>query len=264
MFFTRSSYAGQTTRDGKRMHGRGIYTLADGSKYVGAFHDGTFHGHGIIFFTPSAGGGQFRGAWNLGECLGGDYVFDDGLEFTSDDWVYTTDRDRRFWHEYLSFIKPEGKGGRDISGTKGVITPDYSTSDGVPPSLADGKPQFADDVSDAFWATAPLPRPEHEGVAQIVGTSEDIAVAIAESRDKGLRSRPKLPVSRAAVAAVSGMGEQAPPGVATAEVVGGAQVSEGGFLVSREEYTPITASVMGTAAEVVGSVVDSVVGGFEL
>lgn len=174
------------------MHGRGIHTLPDGSKYVGTFHDGTFHGHGIIFFTPSSGGGQFRGTWNLGECLGGDYIFQDGLVFSNDDWEYTTERDRRFWHEYQTFIRPAGRGGSGAVGdVEGVITPDYATTDGIPAAFADGKPQSIDAVSDDFWATAPLPRPEHEGVAAIEGTSEDMARIIANTRVGGPHTAPK-------------------------------------------------------------------------
>eukprot|EP00744_Colponema_vietnamica_P016275 GILI01022825.1.p1 GENE.GILI01022825.1~~GILI01022825.1.p1 ORF type:complete len:240 (+),score=15.18 GILI01022825.1:41-760(+) len=211
MFYTRSSYVGQTTKDGKRMHGRGIYTLADGSKFIGTFHDGTFHGHGIIFFTPEKGGGQFRGTWSLGECLGGDYIFSDGLEFSNDKWDYTTDSDRRFWHEYLTFIKPLGRGGKNTADEGGVITPDYATSDGIPPAFANGKPQTASDVSDDFWATAPLPRPEHEGVAPIVGSSDVMATLIAQTRVGGpftlprnTRDAAKNPVIRSKTQLVEG------------------------------------------------------------
>ena len=177
MFYTRESYSGQTTKDTKRMHARGIFSFANGNKYVGTFHDGMFHGQGIIFFTKANGGGQFRGTWKDGECLGGDYIFADGLQFLEHDWGHCTEQDRRFWDEYLTFIKPPTVDGNDVK----TVTPDYSTSDGVPPAFANGKPRGADDVTDDFWCgkETPKARPEHDEKAVVAGTGHDMAATIA-------------------------------------------------------------------------------------
>ena len=172
------------------MHGRGIFTFNDGSKYVGTFHDGSFHGHGIIFYPPNDGGGQFRGTWDLGDCVDGEYIFSDGLKFSETEWEYSTERDRRLWDEYLTFIKPKAstkhrpqivKSG--LAAAAG-ITPDYSTTDGIPEAFADDKPAKMDDVPDTFWngPSVPPATAEHQGVAAITGHAEDLAVIIAESR----------------------------------------------------------------------------------
>jgi hypothetical protein len=162
MFYTRCSYDGQHTKDLKRMHGRGIFTFANGNKYVGTFHDGAFHGQGIIFFTDANGGGQYRGVWEAGKCLSGEYIFSDGLPFEESGWGHCTTEDRRMWRERLAFISPSEPLAPLATGT--TITPDYATSDGIPAAFANGKPRGARDVTADFWTKAPAPRPEHEGV----------------------------------------------------------------------------------------------------
>ena len=190
MLFTRTSYDGQRTQDGKRMQGRGIFSFSDGSKYVGTFHDGTFHGHGIIFYPPTDGGGQFRGTWNEGNCMGGEYIFSDGLKFSETEWEYSTERDRRFWDEYLTFIKPKASSKHSTNVMKSGlamaagITPDYSTTDGIPEAFANDKPAKMEDVPDTFWngSNVPPAAAEHQGVAAVTGQAEDMAEIIAVSR----------------------------------------------------------------------------------
>jgi len=52
---TLAAYEGST--EAGRMEGEGIYTYEDGTKYVGQFKNGAFHGDGlsgsIMSFTPS-------------------------------------------------------------------------------------------------------------------------------------------------------------------------------------------------------------------
>lgn len=192
MFYTRCSYVGQTTKDQKRMHGRGIFTFSNGNRYVGTFHDGAFHGEGIIFFTEANGGGQFRGKWDSGRCISGEHIFSDGLQFETESWMHCTPQDRRYWDEYLTFIHPPIAGA-----AKNAITPDYSTTDGVPPAFAGGKPRGLSDVQDLFWTTAPLPPPEHQTKLSV---SKDAAcfehdmatlIAIANNATERDRSNPK-------------------------------------------------------------------------
>jgi hypothetical protein len=173
MFHAKCSYDGQKTKDGKRMHGFGVFTFADGSKYVGAFHDGAFHGHGIVFFTDSDGAGQYRGIWEHGTNLSGQYFFADGLPFDAEAWSHCTEADRRMWNEALAFVQPcdatvtaEGAAAASKMAAAGssmpTITPDYATTDGVPGAFAAGKPRGYGDVTEAFWRSAPPPAPEHE------------------------------------------------------------------------------------------------------
>ena len=169
MFFARTSYEGKHTADGKRMHGHGAFTFASGDTYVGMFHDGAFHGQGVVFYTAKNGGGQFRGLWDCGTLVRGDYVFCDGLEFAEKDWSHCTPSDRRLWHEVLTFVAPPtaasgaGGGGADTV----TVTPDYATTDGVPPAFSHGKPRAATDVSANFWRSAPNPPAEFSGPASL-------------------------------------------------------------------------------------------------
>jgi hypothetical protein len=174
MFYARCSYDGQKTKDSKRMHGRGIFTFANGNRYVGTFHDGAFHGQGIIFFTKENGGGQYRGVWDQGKNLSGQYFFSDGLPFEEKDWGHCVDADRRLWEEYLVFIQPCGvettaegvaaaKAGTSYAAN--TITPDYARSDGIPAAFANGKPRGLHDINDGFWRSAAPPQPEYEYAA---------------------------------------------------------------------------------------------------
>ena len=186
MYFSRCSYSGQHTKDQKRMHGRGIFTFANGNKYVGTFHDGAFHGQGIIFFTEQNGGGQFRGVWDLGRNTLGEYIFSDGLPFLEKDWGHCTENDRRLWDEYLVFISPTTPqlsgvapvGSDAVIASSKTITPNYATSDGIPAAFAGGKPRAFTDVTDAFWQNAPNPPPEHEVTAD-PSKEPDVAAEIA-------------------------------------------------------------------------------------
>ncbi len=140
------------------MHGRGIFRFANGNTYVGMFHDGAFHGEGILFFTEQNGGGQFRGLWENGVNIDGQYIFGDGLPFDEANWAHCTEDDRRFWDEYLTFIQPP-----KAPQAKGpTTTPDYSVTNGIPPAFAMGQPRGLQDVQSKFWSTAQPPAPEHQ------------------------------------------------------------------------------------------------------
>lgn len=47
-------------------------------------------------------GGRYKGVWNQGKLLQGNYEFEDGLEFKDPNrWDYCTYKDRRFYHEII-------------------------------------------------------------------------------------------------------------------------------------------------------------------
>ena len=112
---TLASYEGST--EAGRMEGEGIYKYEDGTKYVGQFKNGAFHGEGqctnhaidglldslvdghtgegkLIFAN-----GEFRGIFNNGKHVDGQFVFSDGLVYVEDDWKYCTSADRRLHSE---------------------------------------------------------------------------------------------------------------------------------------------------------------------
>eukprot|EP00656_Telonema_subtile_P046313 TRINITY_DN52712_c0_g1_i1.p2 TRINITY_DN52712_c0_g1~~TRINITY_DN52712_c0_g1_i1.p2 ORF type:complete len:101 (+),score=22.18 TRINITY_DN52712_c0_g1_i1:98-400(+) len=64
------------------------------------------------------------------------------------------------------------------------ITPDYSTTDGIPEAFANDKPAKMEDVPDTFWngVNVPPAAAEHQGVAAVTGQAEDMAEMIAVSR----------------------------------------------------------------------------------
>ena len=112
---TLASYEGST--EAGRMEGEGIYTYGDGTKYVGQFKNGAFHGEGLCgnHSTPNAinsllsfhtgegklvfANGEFRGIFNNGKHVDGQFVFSDGLVYVEDDWKYCTSADRRLHSE---------------------------------------------------------------------------------------------------------------------------------------------------------------------
>ena len=117
---TLAAYEGST--DAGRMEGEGIYTYEDGTKYVGQFKNGAFHGEGLCGNqstpTPSTqlelnslvdchtgegklifANGEFRGIFNNGKHVDGQFVFSDGLVYVEDDWKYCTSADRRLHSE---------------------------------------------------------------------------------------------------------------------------------------------------------------------
>ena len=61
MDFTGGKYEGDT--GGGRFDGHGTYTFPDGSKYVGQFKHGMFHGKGVIHNDV----GSFAAVWDYGK-----------------------------------------------------------------------------------------------------------------------------------------------------------------------------------------------------
>lgn len=61
MDFTGGKYDGET--GGGRFDGHGTYTFPDGSKYVGQFKHGMFHGKGVIHNDV----GSFAAVWDYGK-----------------------------------------------------------------------------------------------------------------------------------------------------------------------------------------------------
>jgi hypothetical protein len=201
MLLCRGQYEGQRTADGKRMHGRGVYTFPNGDRYMGAFHDGAFHGTGVLFFADKNGGGQYRGVWDSGKCISGEYIFGDGLAFEASgvaaDWTFCTPQDRRMWYEQLRFIAPPSgtaeslpphvagasastSGGSDAAWT----TPNYGTTDGIAPAFREPMPASAAE----FCRGAPPP-PEHAGKADPAAVPPPaMQKKIADAEDGGMKA----------------------------------------------------------------------------
>ena len=109
MEFTGSSYKGDSIQD--RMGGKGEYTFASGTKYVGAMKDGMFDGEGTLHFPN---GGKVTAVWKEGRTVGTgsgvDYTFSDGLKYNEDGWDYCNAfSERRFYTEICKGLKPAGR-----------------------------------------------------------------------------------------------------------------------------------------------------------
>ena len=76
---------------------RRVPILYLGTRYVGDFLDGKFHGEGVLHMTSGA---SIKGTWNHGKM---DFsvsklTFQDGLEFDeTDNWSYCQEGDRLFF-----------------------------------------------------------------------------------------------------------------------------------------------------------------------
>ncbi|XP_002167332.2 MORN repeat-containing protein 5 isoform X1 [Hydra vulgaris] len=106
MDLTGSSYEGNFDVYG-RMDTKGIYQFPDsiGTKYIGEFKDGMFHGDGTLHFP---GDSKFVGTWKNGKCIKGEYLFKDNLVYSPEDWGYCEPHDRRYYTEICDGLKPAG------------------------------------------------------------------------------------------------------------------------------------------------------------
>lgn len=75
-------------------NGKGVYVFSSGILYNGQLMEGMFDGEGTLTFPQ---GGQFKAKWKQGHLDNGTYFYDDELKYSTEDWVYCTDADRRFW-----------------------------------------------------------------------------------------------------------------------------------------------------------------------
>ena len=97
--------------DGERspvgtMDGKGEFTFPNGTKYVGEFVDGEFHGNGTLYLP---GRGRYEAVWDHGKVVSGKMFFEDNLEFQNENWFYCAADDRRFANEVTNGLNPAGK-----------------------------------------------------------------------------------------------------------------------------------------------------------
>ena len=91
-----------------RFEGRGEFTFPDGTKYVGEFYDGMFHGRGKIVTKD----GVYSSLWEEGREVPGKgrFTFNDDLDYAERRWKYCVTNDRRFNSEGLGGgPKPAGE-----------------------------------------------------------------------------------------------------------------------------------------------------------
>lgn len=203
MYYTGCSYEGETTGDGRRFGGQGVFTFANGDTYVGAFHDGCMHGHGTLFFTEERGGGQYRGVWENGRNVSGAFVFADGLVFGGRDgagvscgdggaWRYCREGDRRLWAEHLREVMPVLPQQAILGGVRvpqstlwaeePVVAPCVAEEAKTPATFAQRQPRSLTDVPAEFWkdpqqrervvTTVQLPTPPFVGAQGGAGREE--------------------------------------------------------------------------------------------
>jgi hypothetical protein len=91
-----SKYSGELLNG--RPHGKGTYTFVNGNIYEGDFINGQFNGDGQMVFP---GYGKFVAKYENGRAIGGQFLFEDGLEYQPQSWPYCVEGDRRFYHEVV-------------------------------------------------------------------------------------------------------------------------------------------------------------------
>ncbi|XP_053604929.1 MORN repeat-containing protein 5-like [Plodia interpunctella] len=135
-FPTGSQYDG--TWDVLGMSGVGTYTFPNGVIYQGGFDDGMFHGEGDLIY-PS---GEILSAnFDHGTVVERTLMFDDGLEYTENDWMYCQMPDRRYTIEYEKGLKPV-----DLCN----VTPEQPPRD-IPPGYYDTGDGFYDPITKVIY-----------------------------------------------------------------------------------------------------------------
>ncbi|CAD1474408.1 unnamed protein product, partial [Heterotrigona itama] len=117
-FIDGSEYRGTWNTLG--MEGIGKFVLPHNAIFEGEFRDGTFHGHGSMYWPR---GQRIDGIWLQGECKDKRYIFNDGLVFRSDDWEYCKFPDRRYQTCIKYGLKPAGATLRRNDRNEYVIPP---------------------------------------------------------------------------------------------------------------------------------------------
>ncbi|XP_043519968.1 MORN repeat-containing protein 5 [Frieseomelitta varia] len=102
-FIDGSEYRGTWNTLG--MEGIGKFVLPHNAIFEGEFRDGTFHGHGSMYWPRRQ---RIDGIWLQGECKDKQYIFNDGLVFRSDDWEYCKFPDRRYQTCIKYGLRPAG------------------------------------------------------------------------------------------------------------------------------------------------------------
>ncbi|XP_033306346.1 MORN repeat-containing protein 5 [Bombus vosnesenskii] len=87
------------------MEGIGKFVLPHNAIFEGEFRDGTFHGHGSLYFPRLQ---RIDGIWSQGECKDKRYTFNDGLIFRSHNWDYCRFPDRRYQTCIKHGLRPGG------------------------------------------------------------------------------------------------------------------------------------------------------------
>lgn len=85
--------------DGRFEDQEGTYEYKDGTKYIGSLKNGAFHGPGRLLFA----GGEYKGVFEKGKAVSGEYIFHDDLKYAEEGWDYCNGKgDRRFQSERVA------------------------------------------------------------------------------------------------------------------------------------------------------------------
>ncbi|XP_012535875.1 MORN repeat-containing protein 5-like [Monomorium pharaonis] len=103
-FITGSRYEGMWDAIDKA--GVGRYITPCKLVVEGKFRDGTFHGHGSIYWPR---GQRMDCTWFRGEIVQMRYTFADGLSYRESGWDYCVFPDRRFYNCIVNGLRPAGE-----------------------------------------------------------------------------------------------------------------------------------------------------------
>ena len=82
-------------KSGAPRHRRNVVPVTASARWRGASLVDCHTGDGKLIFAN----GEFRGIFNNGKHVDGQFVFSDGLVYVEDDWTYCTSADRRLHSE---------------------------------------------------------------------------------------------------------------------------------------------------------------------
>lgn len=125
-----------------------------GTKYVGGFKNGRFHGKGTLYIPEC---GAYEAVWENGREVEGSYTFADGLPFQQQErWDYCTPADRRFFDERQSGMRHAGTGsaagGPPLPTGCFDVGDGYLDGEGTVHDFASGRPIRRASDAEVAWA----------------------------------------------------------------------------------------------------------------
>ena len=199
--YSKSSYKGDIKsgwyHSGEGDQSIGEFTYPSGVRYVGKFYKGQFHGEGTLIYPN---GGQYKGVWNMGKKVSGDYYFYDGLKYETSEWDYCLGQDRRFNYERNNGILPSGQTQLKNDPNASITTPPgtYDTGDGFFDPIRSLVFSYAGDAilrtpdaKEVDWITRTCKYTPRDTREPITGVEDGVVMRVMEMQEEKRQAQSK-------------------------------------------------------------------------